>query len=31
MGRRRKSEQSALLDQQQILKQYGLTKAMIRK
>ena len=31
MGRRRKFEQSSLLDQQQILKQYGLTKAMIRK
>ena len=31
MSRRRKGGEERLLDQQQILKEYGLTKAMIRK
>ena len=31
MSRKRKSQTETLLDQQQILKQYGLTKAVIRK
>ena len=31
MSRKRKSQTETLLDQQQILKQYGLTKAAIRK